>query len=142
MQFRYCVHIDNLYISFSDKKSMIGSEEYQSGAVLYRDSNTNDIIGIEIINFSDFNEDRVQISENDALDLTVPFKFLKGVIQFHELEEYDPKAFENVLSQWGFHRVHISKQEKESPSENVFNFPLKEPYFKRVSLNSRLAPIT
>lgn len=69
MKMKYCEPIDNLYIAFSDKRSMVGSEEFQSGVVLYRDSGSKELIGIEIMNFTEFNENPIRISSDEALDI-------------------------------------------------------------------------
>jgi uncharacterized protein YuzE len=97
---KYFSEEDVLYIPLSDKKSLIGDEDFQDNVILYKID--NEVVGIEIQNFSEFKETTLRISNKKVLDLTEPFKAIKMVISLFDIIEDDPKQFKDTLEAWGF----------------------------------------
>lgn len=109
---------DVAYISFCDKKSMIGDEDFQDGVVLYRDTKNN-IIGIEILNFSVFKENKIQLSESEFADFSTTFKELHMLISLKDIMENDPEQFNATCKEWGINVQLIGKNLNPPPPINI-----------------------
>lgn len=99
---------DTLFIALSDKRSLTGDQEYQNGIVLFRDEKSHEVIGIEIIDFSSLNENKIQISKSEALDMSKPFSIIKTAINFKKIANQYPTVFEHLT------RNYISSQKTEN----------------------------
>jgi uncharacterized protein YuzE len=108
---------DVAYISLCDEKSMIGDEDFQEGVVLYK-NNSNDIIGIEILNFTTFQENKIQLAENKFLDFTKTFKELHILISFRDIID-DPEQFLATCKEWGINVEVINNKLHSSTSINM-----------------------
>jgi len=126
----YNVTDDSLYISFSDKKSSIGDEDYKPGVFLMREPNTNKIVGIEIWEISKFRSDYIQIGDYQKLYIR---EIIDAFKSFHDLYIKwqklggDPDEFFTAFSQV-FNQLHVQdKSKKFSPS------PLRLSYEQKIS---------
>ncbi len=84
LRFKYFFPTDNLFIQTSEKKSPIGTDDFQYDVVLFREDKTNDIVGIDISHFMEFDEDRIQISKEEAIDFQREFKVLRELIKLQK----------------------------------------------------------
>jgi len=100
---KYFFDEDVLYITLGKEKSLIGDEDYQENVVLYRYNRK--VVGVEIHNFTTFNETLIKISSTETLNLAEPFKRIKMVISLRDIIIDDPQQFEETMKMWGFKKV-------------------------------------
>lgn len=71
--------------------------------VIFRDQGTNEITGIEILNFSYYKEDFVQITKKKALRFTTPFKIIRMIKSLKDI--WGTEEYEDTLKEWGFRKI-------------------------------------
>ncbi|MFC2084933.1 DUF2283 domain-containing protein [Bacteroidota bacterium] len=80
-KFKYYPLEDVLFIKLSKEKSYTGDEEYQTGVVLFRDTqNPESVVTIEILNFSSFKENKIFIAKDKSLDFSRNFEGIRKKI--------------------------------------------------------------
>ncbi len=110
---KYFFNEDVLFIPLCDDKSPVGDEDFQENVVLYKDTNdTQKVVSIEILNFSNFKEDKIKIGSDKTFDFTNLFKPVRMFLSLRDIMFDDPEQFEETLKIWGFKKV--SKKKKES----------------------------
>jgi len=121
---KYFPPTDNLYIQFGNKKSAVGDDDFQDDIMLFRDSKTGRIFGIEIMEFSKFEGNYIQISENEVMDFSIPFTFIrKMIIYFKELTNLqnkifpEPKEVEEFMKICGYDKFKNSFKYTLDPAE-------------------------
>jgi len=111
---KYFSPSDILYIQFVNKKQSIGDEEFQDGVILFRDSNSKEVIGVEIINFrKSFKDNFIQITKTEAKDFYKEFRFLRAIMSLQDIMISDPEEFEKTMEIWGYKRIKQSSFESD-----------------------------
>lgn len=106
---KYFSPSDILYIQFVNKKQSIGDEEFQDEVILFRDPNSKEVIGVEIINFTkSFKDNFIQITKTEAKDFHKEFRFLRAIISLQNIILSDPEEFEKTMEIWGYKRIKQS----------------------------------
>lgn len=119
---KYFLEEDVLFIPLNNKKSPIGDEDYQDNVVLYKDiKNPSEINSIEILNFSNFEGNIIQIDKDKAIDFSEQFRPVRMFISLKDIMYNDPTQFEETLKIWGFKKV-----KEETPSKS-FSVPTRIP---------------
>ena len=95
---------DILSIQFSNKKSPIGSNEFQDGVSIFRNPNDKkEIFSIEIVDFSHFIGDEIEVEDNRKINFANVFKKVR---MFHSLRDIiGTEEFEETLEMWSFKKV-------------------------------------
>ena len=130
MIFNYEPEGDVLFIQVKSKKSMVGDMEYQKWVILFRDEKNNDLVGIEILNFKTFKENKIQISKKKCMEFATPFDFLKKAISM--LDIIGTYEFDNLMEVWGYKKV--SRAKKAEPETDKINIPFPESEISTVAL--------
>lgn len=123
LKFKYFFEEDVLYISLSNKKSAIGDEDYQENVVLYRSDDAKEIIGIEILNFTHFKENKIKIKPKDCIDFSFQFQKIKMFISLRDIMYNDPQQFEETLREWGFIKAPEANRD---PNHLFLSLPQQE----------------
>lgn len=125
--FKYFVPTDTLYIELSKNRSNVGDIEYQDNVILFRDEKTENITGIEILNFNSFKENVIKVSDTEVKELTEPFRFVRMFISLQDIRGTD--EFDKTLEAWGYKKIRMKKVIKE------LNIPFRSNLIKLRRIN-------
>ena len=100
--FKYFFPTDNLYIQIGKKKSLCGDDEFQDDIVLFRDRDTSELVGINIMHFTKSKIDRIQTTKNGGIDFSFPFRLIKVLVSLEDIRETEPEEFERNLKIFGY----------------------------------------
>jgi hypothetical protein len=112
---------DILFIQFSNKKTPIGSNEFQEGVTIFRNPNDKkEIFSIEIVDFSHFVGDELEVEKTRKINFASVFKKVR---MFHSLRDIiGTEEFEETLKMWGFKKV-----ENKSPKNiHAIDYKVKQ----------------
>ena len=125
-QITYYFKQDIVYISLSADESTIGDEDFQDGVILLRDQESN-IVGIEIIDFTSFKEDKIRASEEECWDLSKVFLEIRMLISLRDIMfsyyEKEKREFEDTCKAWGIQTPTVSTASERSP---YFSFQIED----------------
>ena len=114
---QYFVKENVLFISLCEEKSSMGDEDYQEGVVLYKDEKEHrKIVAIEVLNFTDFKENVIRVSDEQSIDFTSAFRQLRMLISLRDIMFEDQQQFLSICKEWGIN-VEIMNNKLHNSSE-------------------------
>jgi hypothetical protein len=119
--FKYYSDEDILFIQLSNKKTSIGSNDFEEGVTIFRNpKDKKDILAIEIIDFSNYKSDKVQLEKNTKVNFAPAFQKIRMFSSLHDIA--GSAEFEETLKIWGFKKV----ENKFPDKVQVIDFKIKE----------------